>query len=245
MKKIFNKLTKEIDKTKGLIVIQAGHFSLIQDKNSKKLIPAIFQEIKNKEIKETVKNHPYMGYFPLETWKFGIKLAKYTLKKGKQVKIAIIVNDWQWVPKSEEGKENKLRKDFYKNQKLPKIYKEELKKNKLNEKIFLPMKTNSKISHPFFFSEKKLRNLYTRKYSKKVNLEGNLCAQEYMPFLKQLKEENIDLLISFIPKTCQIAIETGSRETKDKIKLKMKIINIFSEGIFKKNFWEKTKVETI
>ncbi len=240
---LFNELTKEIDKADGLITIQAGHFALIEEKN--KLVPAVFEDIKNKEKKEAIKNHPYMGYFPLETWKLGVSLAKYAIEKSKKVKLVILVNDWQWTPKVGFGEENKIRNDFYKNPKLPQSFEKELNKNNLNQKIILPLKNkDGKINNKLFFSEQRLRNQFSNYYSASCDL-NNQCAQEYIPLILQLEKENTDLFISFIPQTCMNPINVGSVKSKESYNVDFKIINIFASGISKDNFWKKISVSKI
>ena len=93
-------LKKEIDIFKdGIICMQSGHFPLIHDNETDSAIPAIFEDVKDKEQKSGVKSHPYMGYFPLTTWKEGMSLIKYASKKSKNIKEIVLVNDWQWVKK--------------------------------------------------------------------------------------------------------------------------------------------------
>ena len=221
-------LKKEILDCNGKIVIQAGHFALVFDENQNKLIPGIYQDIKDKQLKENVKSHPYMGEFPLTTFKFGTKLANYAKENNKNINFAFIVNDWQFTPKAKPGKENKFRNEFYMNNKLPCSYEYIFKTEKLNESLIIPMTNlNNILNNKLYFEEHKLRNLYSRKYSKFCNLNDHSCAQEYLPFLDQLIKKKVRLIISFIPKTCKMPIIAGSKETKIKLKSNIKIINIF------------------
>lgn len=233
-------LSKEIDKNKGLIIIQAGHFALIP--NNDTLVPAIFQDAGDKKLKQDIKSHIYMGAFPLNTWRMGVKLASYCQKKNKKSKLMILVNDWQWVPKVNFGAENKLRDIFYKSSQLPRSYKRELDKNNFFEKNIIPFKNkDGKINNDLFFSEQKLRNQFGNYYSSQCPLD-NSCAQEYIPLLLQLSKEKVKLLISFIPRTCMLPINSGSAKAKESYGLDMKIINIFTNGTYKHDFWENVDI---
>lgn len=239
-------LEKEILACNGLIVFQTGHFALVYSKKESKLIPAIYQDINNKEQKDAVKSHPYMGVFPLESWKIGLGLAGFAIKNSKQARIAIVANDWQWIPKAEAGTQNPLREEFYKSNALPQSYKKILEKNHLEKELIMPMiGNNGKTNHQLFFGEQKLRNLYSRKYSKICNLKENLCAQEYVPFLDQVAGQKAKLLISFVPKTCQIPINAGSREMKKVLNSDIKIINLFSSGTNKQYFYKHMQATII
>jgi len=236
-------LSKEIDKNKGLTVIQAGHFALIPDNDA--LIPAIFQDVKNNKLKHDIKSHIYMGSFPLNTWKAGLVLASYCRKNNKKSKLVILVNDWQWVPKANFGGENKLREIFYQSSQLPRSYKKELDKNDISEKNIIPFKNkNGKINNNLFFSEQKLRNQFGNYYSPQCSLD-NSCAQEYIPLLLQLSKEKVKLFISFIPRTCMLPINGGSTKAKESYDLDMKIINVFANGTYKHDFWENVDISIL
>jgi len=240
-KELFTLLTKELNSFKEPVAIQAGHFALIE--KNRELLPTIFQDIKDKELKNSVKSHLYMGHFPLDTWKMGVGLAKYGLSKKKIMKLLILVNDWQWVPKVDFGADNTLRDSFYKLAKLPLAYQKILKDNNISENIILPLNNkNGKVNNKLFFSESKLRNQFDNYYAASCDLE-NSCAQEYVPLLLQLSKEGIKLLISFIPITCKLPINMGSLKAKQSLGVDMKIINIFASGIFKNNFWENIEVD--
>ena len=234
-------LEKEISICKGKVIIQAGHFALVYSKERNKLIPGVYQDVKNEEQKEAIKGHPYAGNFPLKTFEFGVNLMDFAREQKKDFGMTIIVNDWQWVPKMEEGKANPYRNEFYKENKLPKSYEKVLAKKEFNSKVIIPME--NKNSKQIFFSEQKLRNKY-RNFKKICSLGENECAREYVPFLNQMIEQNAKLIISFVPKTCKLPINAGSEEVKEKFKTDMKIINIFANGI-SKNFFKDIEISII
>lgn len=229
-------LEKEILSCKGLVIVQAGHFALVFSKDKKQLIQGIYQDASSREQKEAIKLHPYMGDFPLKTWEIGVELLNFARKNKKKFGMAIIVNDWQWVQTAEKKEATTLRTNFYKNTDLPESYKDVLVKYGFDSKIILPMKRENEIIHKLFFSEKKLRNLFSRKWAKLCELGENKCAQEYVPLLNQIIKQNAKLFISFVPKTCMIPINAGSEEIKKKLKSDIKIINIFASGISKDFF---------
>lgn len=243
---LLNLLKKEIDNTDGLIVIQAGHFALVHDEKNDKSIPGIFADIEDEEQRNAVKSQPYMGHFPIETLKMGIELVKYAKDNGKDAKIAIFVNDWQWIKKVESGKKNKYREEYYQNPKLPESYIKELKANNLDESIILPSKTgDEETSNKLYFSETRLRKRFLSLFSKTCNLE-NECAREYVPFLDYLSNNGTRLFLSFVPETCSKAIIAGSKKSKKIYDMhSLKIINLFANGIFKDNFWEDIEISII
>lgn len=240
---LLNFLKKEIDNTDGLIVIQAGHFALVHDEKNDKSIPGIFGDIEDEEQRNIVKSQPYMGYFPIETLKMGIELIKYARGNKKKAKLAIAINDWQWVKKVGSGEINKYREEYYQNSILPESYIKELESNGLGAEIILPSKTHEgEIFNDLFFSETRLRKRFNNYFSKTCSLD-NECAKEYIPLLNELNDQGIKLFISFIPETCIEPIISGSKKSKEIYNMhSLKIINIFPNGIFKDNFWEDIEI---
>ena len=94
MKKLLrDNLLKIIGNKKALIL--AGHFPLIVD-NENNTIPCIYQEIKKGSYEYSyTKRHPYMGTFPMETFKLGVSLLQ-----NKGSKILLLVNDHQYIKKN-------------------------------------------------------------------------------------------------------------------------------------------------
>lgn len=184
-----------------------------------------------------------MGYFPLTTWREGLSLIKYAKESEKEAKGIILVNDWQWVKKVEDGQDNPYKEKFYKDETLPISYFEEIKKYGLGLDFLLPFKNQEgNIQNKFFFSEQRLRNQFKRYYATTCPL-NNECAQEYLPLLLQLEKEGIKLFISFCPRTCTMPVNNATESFKKEFDVNgMKIINIFADGIFKKDFWEKTDI---
>jgi len=236
-------ILKEVNHNK--VAIMAGHFALVADKKNKALIPAIHQEIVDKGLAEEIKGHPYMGDFPFQTWTAGVSLLKSLLIGNKEVKLSILTNDWQWVPAVESGQENDMRQSFFKNEVLPNKFSEILdNENLLAEKVMIPFKSNDgkKTISPYFFSENGLRQRYKNHFKSICDLGANKCAQEFVPFLSLLAKEGYDTVISFVPRSCYGAIEEGSQAALTQAKLPLNIINIYTDGIYQKDFWEDTDI---
>jgi hypothetical protein len=190
-----------------------------------------------------VKNHPYMGTFPIATWEMAVGTAKKFIELEKEVRLMVLVNDWQWVKPAEPGQPNFLREEFYEKRNLPKSYVKTLQENNVDENILLPFKNkDGEVLNRFFFSETSLRNSYASAHGAKCNLD-NHCAQEYLPLLNRLQKEGAELLISFVPKTCQIPINDASKEAKKVYGMNnLTVVNVYSHGIFKNDFWEDVEV---
>lgn len=223
--KLLNILKQEM-KNREYVIIQSGHFALIHD-NDDKLIPGIYSEIKNKKLKQKIKENKYMGIFPINTFKLGVDLYLIAKKNNIKSKIFFLVNDWQWVKPAEFGQENGYRKQYYKNIMMPITYKKYLNKNKIDENQLLNLKNINNKRICAFFSETKLRNQYDNHYRYTCYLK-NKCAQEQIPMFTQIKKENADLFINFIPKTCKDPTVIATEEfIKNNT---VKIINIFISG---------------
>jgi hypothetical protein len=236
---VFTKLTTLIDEAVLPVRIQCGHFALNFDETEGRLFPGIYQDVADSEKRTLIQTHPYMGSFPFETWSMGVELAAYAKKTGKQVALVLLVNDWQWVPKAKPGEENQLRKNFYAHSPLPPSYLQELRKHGLSADVIAPFKYSDETSsHPYFFSETQLRNRFASQYSATCEL-NNQCAQEYVPLVLQLQKEGTGLFISFVPKTCLAAVETGTEKCRNDFGVPMKIVNLYANGIFKQDFWEQ------
>ncbi|MBD2703209.1 hypothetical protein IC229_21370 [Spirosoma sp. BT702] len=233
-------LNDRIKQTNGNIIIQAGHFALVFDKDLNKLIPAIPDDISSTEVKKKVSEHPYMGAFPVNTWELALKIALDN--PDKNIKTSIIVNDWQWVPKSGDGAKNILRENFYKNDSnLPNSFRKLLAKYSLSDDILLPLTTDK--DSLIFFGEQKMRNRARSEFSKLVESNTAIsCSIGYLPFLNYVDKTAVDLLISFIPKSCKEPINFSTEYYLENYSQnRIKIINVFFNGIFESNFFEQSE----
>lgn len=239
------KIETILKETTGPVAIMAGHFALVADSKKQALIPAIHQDIEDEKLAEHVKTHPYMGDFPTETWQAGVEVLNNLLKENRETKLSILANDWQWVPTVESGLENELRQKFFQEGQLTKSFNHSLTNKGLEaQKIMVPFKSNDgkKLINNYFFSENGLRQRYKNYFKGTCNLDGNKCAQEFVPFLSLLAKEGFGTVVSFVPRTCYGAIEEGSQSALEEVKLPLKLINIYTDGIYQKDFWENIDI---
>lgn len=197
-KQVLAKILDNINNRAKNVLIQAGHFSLLFDKNEE-LTPAIKEEIKDPELKQFVEESDYMGDFPFVTFENSLPLALSCKKAGMNVNFAFIVNDWQWI-------KNGLysfpvdRKSFFSKMSLPKTYMNLLTANSFATKDIIT--ANHFSENGIYFSEHKLRKIGKKKVS---DCSPMSCAIEYLPFLHNVLDTR-DTLISFIPFSCKIPV---------------------------------------
>lgn len=237
---IIEKIKEIISATDGPVVIQAGHFALVQNPETNTLVPGIYQQIADKDLAAQVRQHPYMGDFPLATWSAGVELAAYAHKIRRGARLAIFVNDWQWVPPVATGAPNTTRDDFFQHSTLPPLYQHMLEQNGLGLPTLLPFYSREgKINHPIFFKETRLRAQYARQNLNTVCQLNNQCAQEMIPFLQQLhKRGTTKLLVNFVPKTCMLAVKAGCKTAQEVLGIDIKVINVFPGAVDPEKFWE-------
>jgi hypothetical protein len=196
---IREEVLSNIDFNTKNVLIQAGHFSILFNKEGN-LIPAIQEEIQDVDLKNFVGESNYMNDFPFTTFKNGLSLAIAMKQSNINVKFAFIVNDWQWINKGLYAFQTE-RFTFYKKKQLPLSYETLLIENDFSEKDIL--KTNHYVEDSIYFSEHKLQKTEKKET---VNLcSPNSCSEEYFPFLKMSLAE-VDTLISFIPMLCKIPV---------------------------------------
>ena len=155
------------------VLVQAGHFLVYYDNTEDQLLPCIASELTSP--RHAVVAETY-GHFPLLTWRLGLDLLSALPAARKQ--IMVLVNDWQYVPS------RKQKRAFYsRHATLPPAYQRLLDQadpaiNVLASDDVLPDARTG-----VFFSEKYLRNLYTRqvKGARRATcpaLDLAHCAQE-------------------------------------------------------------------
>lgn len=231
-------LKQKIDEAPGLVAIQAGHFAVVHDEATGKLVPGIFQDIENSAQREAVQGNPYMGYFPLYTWELGVELIAYAKSKNKDARLVLLCNDWQWVKAVESGAENPWRAAFYENFELPPAYNKKLQEFNLSRDVILPFRgQDGQVLHPLVFEETKLRKRWDRHFAGVCEL-NNACAQEYVPLLIQLQQDGAKTLISFVPKTCMLSVNAGSQAAKDDFAITLQMLNVFP-SINPEAFWDQ------
>lgn len=240
---VVKKIIELIGDRVGDIAIQGGHFALVHDSADDHLIPGIWQDVTDTEQRQAIKDQPYMGNFPVETFSVSISLTQHYIDRAK---IAVLINDWQWVRPASDGQMNTHRHDFYSTSEVPETYEKLLKNVGLSSSVLLPFQTlDGERSHKYFFSESKLRNQYANNDRFKMACPlNNACAKEFVPFVEQLYKQGKRIVINFVPVTCRAAIETSAAVMKDAGTYKnLFLINIYPE-IGRESFWEGVDVRT-
>ncbi len=169
--KLWQELTKSIDKTEGTILICTGHFLLVHDEQQKDnpLVPSIAEEIVNADLKKKVLST--FGNFSTFTFEAGAKLLKYALSKGSKAFLTLLVNDWQYVKRDLQralSEPNRYRRAFFESFKTPpQTYCNILRK------YSLPCDRTVWIGHDddeyFFFRETRLRDQFKRALKNRLN----------------------------------------------------------------------------
>jgi len=156
------------------IGIVAGHFMLMYDNNISKLVPMIWQDIKNESIANISKQ--IAGDFPVYTFSLGLRCLDL-LSDNLKTKLILVVNDhlfqssgWNSAFLQSGLNAGDLRREFYKEPfKLPPSYLRKLKVLKKDiENVFLNNydtihnKQGFFPKNPYFFSEQSFRNKFGR-----------------------------------------------------------------------------------
>jgi hypothetical protein len=220
-------------------VSQAGHFALVVI-DAGNLAPGIYQDLSDGPIKESAKDHPYMGEFPVETFQLGLDIAE----EQKEARVALFVNDWQWVPKAESGSKNMLRADFYENAELPRSYVALLGERGLSEDVLMPaLNLEGEVADRHFFSETKLRNQFDRIGEINTTCElNNACAQELVPFVKQAYDQGYRQIVNIVPETCEKSAELFSNEMQEKGFFQgLNLINVYPRRVHE-GFWSNVNI---
>jgi len=227
------------------VAVQAGHFLLYYDHTENLVLPGVAEELVSPRF-SIIRNQ--IGYFPLATWKLGLRLLTEIEADKKQV--FCVVNDWQYLPENAAGVDRNV---FY--QKTPSLfssYAEELLRHTGVELLTPPVTPNS--SKTVFFSEQTLRNQYER-HIKKVRhqFQGQQLPQERYDLIQciQDKEEiwcykkrpncvhevaellfqlqNLsapDVYIGIYPKSCMGYITQGTELAQELFNIRMRVCNI-------------------
>ncbi len=230
-----------ITELNGPVCIMCGHFSIMPIGET--IVPAIYQDITDVDKALAVRSNSYAGLVPVETFKVGANLASIPNSS-----IAILVNDWQHIPKNSSGAPgNPYREKFYKeNQSLPISFQKIAENYNITEKNFVtPPKNYSFHGNKYFFSEMLLRNRFDTKNFEFAACDlKHGCAREYLPFMKLINDMGYKTLVSFIPEACQEPIRQSTNYARDEAGYDLDIINIFINGIHNtpQDFWENARV---
>lgn len=166
--KLTERIQTVIDATEGNLVVNAGHFLLVHDRLTDDVIPAIVEEISNATLKKEI--FDVVGNFPSATFESGVKIAKHAIENRREVKMTLLVNDWQYIksdPHRENSQPNRYRATFYSGfDSPPDVYQAYLKKYGIDGKdIWIGSGDDA-----FFFRETRLRDRFKREL-KRLNVQ--------------------------------------------------------------------------
>jgi hypothetical protein len=141
------------------LVVQAGHFLLINDESTGQIYPCIVGDNRAPE-GNAILNH--FGHFPLLTWSLALRVLSKVEASSKH--LMVVVNDWQYL------KGNSDRSSFYKQNQghLPECFEREYASHKAEISLFKPPPIKNGVSTTPFFGEMNLRNRYQRHLDKMV-----------------------------------------------------------------------------
>jgi hypothetical protein len=164
------------------VAIIAGHFMLMYDGDGDALVPMIYQDTKNSDVRHFSQN--LVGEFPALTFQLGVKLYKLLLLKRLRPKICLAINDHKFQSQGfqsrheqilkKPGKVAGLRKEFYNSASVPKLFQKILASEELSaEEAILrndhPMHGAARLGkNSFFFSEKAMRNAFDHRRLKEI-----------------------------------------------------------------------------
>lgn len=198
-KLLLAQLKNDIEQTpKKRIVIQAGHFPLVFNHESKRLEEGVSR----------------WNGFTLTTFEWGCELANFSLKLGKSVKIWIICDDHSYQPEYDAIRSakqlplwNAERNRFFKSKstaaaELAFEFEQTLQEFGFTRKI-VERHDQQKPGRRscLYFSEKALRKNGSR------NNEIKACTDEYVALLDKHFDKKNAFLVSFVPFRCMHSIQ--------------------------------------
>lgn len=226
-------------KTSGPIAVMAGHFCLVQRRRDGKVFNGVAEDIDDDKVREVVQNHPYTRSFPVETWRAGIEVVLRLRAAGREAKLLVLVNDWQFLERMQDGERHAGRDTFYNEAKLPPTFQKMLTEAGLSEAdVVTDIRDNRSC---IMWSESSLRARYGRGPLKLRVPIDNGCAQEWIPLLARLEELQFGGFASFIPNSCHGPVTVGSMLATHLLELKMELVTVFP-GHRDEGFWYGTSI---
>lgn len=224
-----------LQKTTGTVVVMAGHFSLVHHMTEHRLVPGIVEDINDQKTREFVAQHHYMGSFPTETWEAGIQVVLRLQALGRDARLLLLVNDWQYVNAATSGLRNSDRDAFFADAKTPLALQRKLEEH-------TALLSEERDGKPcVFWSESRLRARYGRHLRHRVPVESS-CAQEWVPLLVKLEELGFWGFAAFVPASCRTPVSGGTERAIEHLDLQIRLVNIFPMG-GASSFWENTWIE--
>jgi hypothetical protein len=80
----------------GEIVVMAGHYMLFMDETRDQLVAGVLEEQTSEAVRDRLAKR--VGIFPGYSWDLGADIAEDLLANEEQVRLLLLINDWQYVP---------------------------------------------------------------------------------------------------------------------------------------------------
>jgi hypothetical protein len=218
----------------GDLVIMGGHFMLFEDPATGRLTPGVIEQQRDETMRRRVAGR--VGIFPGYTWRMSVELLQRYAAEGADVRLLLLINDWQYVPANGRPA-GELRAEFFAGlSSLPDSYEKVLRDAGLTEDSVLPSR-----KHPLAFPETWLKYRFQKaadRFVKAGRLEkryldsgrrdtevafldadGNYrtliscgitgCAGEITEMVSEVYKAGHRNLLIFAPGECLMPVETG------------------------------------
>lgn len=220
----------------GELVIMGGHFMLFEDEATGRLVPGVIEEQRDDIMRRRVAGR--VGVFPGYTWRLAADLARAYTDAGAAIRLLLLVNDWQYVPKTDRPA-SALRAEFFEAfTALPAGYLSALAEAGLSPDVVLPSR-----KHPLAFPETWLKYRFQKAADKFVkqgllekrfldtgesgrdtevaflDAEGNYrtliscgitgCAGEITEMISEVHRAGHRSILIFAPGECLVPVQTG------------------------------------
>lgn len=213
---VIDAIVTRLLETCGPIAVMAGHFALVHHRKTGLLVSGVAEDIDDEETRKLVEGHPYMGNFPLETWRAGIQTVQRLHAAGRDAKLLVLVNDWQHVQPAKSGQRSAERDAYFAGAVIPPALHRALVEAGLDDDVLL---SDVRDGVPcILWSESRLRGRYARRLRHRVPVES-ACAQEWVPVLVRLESLGYGSVAAFVPGTCHVPIVGGTERATERLEL--------------------------
>ncbi|MEU8265848.1 LPD16 domain-containing protein [Sphaerisporangium sp. NPDC049002] len=143
------------------LVIMGGHFMLFEDDASGRLVPGVIEEQKSDTMRRRIAGR--VGIFPGYSWTMSVDLLKSYSEVCDDVRLLLLINDWQYVPTAGRPA-SELRAEFFEGfTRLPAEYEKVLRNSGLS-----PDRVLSSRKHALSFPETWLKYRFQKAADKFV-----------------------------------------------------------------------------
>ncbi|MEV7966986.1 condensation domain-containing protein [Sphaerisporangium sp. NPDC088356] len=216
------------------LVIMGGHFMLFEDETSGRLVPGVIEEQKSDTMRRRIAGR--VGIFPGYSWTMSVDLLKSYSETCDDVRLLLLINDWQYVPAAGRPA-SELRAEFFEEfTRLPAEYEKVLRNSGLS-----PDRVLSSRKHALSFPETWLKYRFQKAADKFVKQgllekrvldsarndtevafldpEGNYrtliscgitgCAGEITEMISEVYRAGYRAIVIFAPGECLAPVQTG------------------------------------